>query len=259
MLLAIDSGNTDLVAGVYDGDEKRGKWRATTDPGRSADEYAVLFTQWLDQIDLSPADLTGAIIASVVPKTLGELRAACAATFGGVPLVVGEAGVTLGIEVLVDHPEEVGADRLVNAVAAYTRYGGPLIVLDFGTATTFDVIDDAGSYRGGVIAPGVGLSVEALHQAAAKLPRIEVAAPPSVIGTGTVGAMQSGIYWGYVSLIEGLIERITKELEGVTAPNPTVIATGGLASLFAGGTEAIGSVDPDLTLCGLVEVYRRSR
>lgn len=203
---------------------------------------------------LSAAQITEAIIASVVPASLFDLKTLCRAYFGVDPLIVGAPGVNLGIEVLTERPEEVGADRLVNAVGAHIQYGGPLIVVDFGTATTFDVVGREGNYLGGAIAPGPNLSLQALHSAAAQLPRVAVGRPPAVIGKATVSAMRSGIYWGYVSLIEGMVRRIAEE-----AGDPmTVIATGGLASLFAEGTEAIHHHDPDLTLKGLREIHRRN-
>ena len=169
-------------------------------------------------------------------------------------MVIGDPGVELGIEVLIDHPADPGADRLVNAVGAFRRYGGPLIVVDFGTATTFDVVDDSGNYYGGVIAPSAAHSVEALHRAAAQLPNVEVRRPPSVIGKATVPAMQSGIYWGYVALIEGLVARIGAEYGAEMA----VVATGGLAPVYADATDVIQHVDPDITMRGLLEIYRRN-
>jgi type III pantothenate kinase len=190
----------------------------------------------------------------VVPANVFTLKTLCRRYFNAEPLVVGEAGVELGLEVRLDHPEEVGADRLVNAVAAHTRYKGPLIVIDFGTATTFDVIAENGDYLGGAIAPGINLSLEALHMAAAKLPRIAIGRPKSVIGTATVPAMKSGVYWGYVGLIEGLCRRICDEL-GAPA---TTLATGGLAPLFAEATDVIHHLDQDLTLRGLLEIHRRN-
>ncbi len=259
MLLAIDTGNTNLVVGVFDGEVSKANWRADTDPGRTADEYAALFGEWLTGAGLNKASVTDAIIASVVPRTTDALRTACIETFACAPLVIGEAGVELGIEVLVDNPGEAGADRLVNAVAAHVSYGGPLVVVDFGTATTLDVVDGSGNYCGGVIAPGVGLSLKALHEAAAKLPRVDVEKPAKVIGTDTVGAMQSGIYWGYISMIEGLVARVTAEFEETGGKIGSVIATGGLAPLFSGGTKTIERVDSDLTLRGLVEIFRRNR
>ena len=255
MLLAIDSGNTNVVVGVYDGGVKKCQWRAATWAQRTADEYAAFLRQWLAAEKLSPADITDVVIATVVPRTRRDLRQLAEKTFGCTPLIVGDPGVRLGIEVRIDRPGEVGADRLVNAIAAHMSHNGPLIVLDFGTATTFDVVDGDGNYCGGVIAPGINLSLEALHGATAQLPRIAVDAPSKVIGGGTVGAMQSGIYWGYIGLIEGLVARIRAEW----GAELKVIATGGLAPLFAGGTSAIGEVDPDLTLRGLVEIHRRNR
>jgi len=254
MLLAIDSGNTNVVFAVYEDGTCRGEWRSANDPHRTADEYGMWLTQLLALEGLSRDDVTAAIIASVVPAGLYDLRMLCRRYFGCEPLVVGEPGVDLGLAVKVDNPEEVGADRLVNAVAAASRYDGPLILVDFGTATTFDVVDADGSYLGGVIAPGINLSLEALHMAAAQLPRVAVRRPAAVIGKSTVPAMQSGIYWGYVALIEGLVQRIEAE----HGSSMTVIATGGLAPLFNEATDAIDHLDGDLTLRGLCEIYRRN-
>ena len=253
MILAIDCGNTNTVFAVFGDDGAlRGEWRSATDAKRTADESGLWLIQLLQRADLEPTQIRGAIVASVVPAALFNLKSMCAKYFNRQPVVVGEPGVELGIRNLVDHPEEVGADRLVNAVAAGKTYKGPMIVVDFGTATTFDVIDSDGNYRGGVIAPGVNLSVEALHMAAAKLPRVAVARPERVIGTGTVAAMKSGIYWGYVALIEGLIDRIKKEF----GAEMEVIATGGLAPLFTDAVACIKHADLDLTLRGLYAVYR---
>ena len=248
MLLAIDSGNTNTVFAVFNDDGTvAGQWRSSTDADRTADEIGVWLCQLLDLGGISRAAITDAIISSVVPATLFNLKTLCRTYFNADPLIVGEEGVVLGIEVMMDQPGEVGADRLVNAVAAHARHGGPLIVVDFGTATTFDVIDADGNYRGGVIAPGINLSLEALHKAAAKLPRAAIARPAHVIGKSTVPAMQSGIYWGYVGLIEGLTKRIADEF----GTSMKVIATGGLAHLFADATDIIKAADPDLTLSGL--------
>lgn len=255
MLLAIDAGNTNIVFAVYDGEDQKGLWRAANDPHRTADEYAVWLTQLLALEGMGREDIDASIIATVVPASLFNLTTLCNRYFGSLPLVVGEPSVDLGMRLLVDNPNEVGADRTVNAVAAHSAYGGPLVVIDFGTATTFDVVDADGSYRGGVIAPGVNLSVEALHRAAAKLPLIAVRRPLSVVGRNTVAAMQSGVFWGYVGLIEGVIVRIEEEFG---APM-TVIATGGLAPLFSTATRRISHVDRDLTLRGLLEVHRRNR
>ena len=253
MLLAIDSGNTNVVFAVF-GDDGRvqGEWRSSTHTDRTADEYGVWLNQLMVLEDIDRARVDAAIIATVVPATLFALKTLCRKYFDCDPLVVGDDGVDIGIKVLVDRPDDVGADRLVNTVAAYASYGGPLVVVDFGTATTFDVIDDDGNYAGGIIAPGINLSLEALHMAAAKLPRVAIGRPARVIGTDTVSAMQSGIFWGYVSMIEGLVERIQDEHGGPM----TVIATGGLAPLFADATECISGADADLTLRGLLAVHR---
>ena len=254
MLLTIDSGNTNIVFALYEGDQQRGVWRRANDYRRTADEYGVWLLQLMALAKLHPEEVDAAIIATVVPDTLFSLKGLCRNYFGADPIVVGQAGVELGIKALVDTPESVGADRLVNAVAAHERYGGPLIIVDFGTATTFDVIDEHGNYTGGVIAPGVNLSIEALHMAAAMLPRVSVERPPTVIGKRTTPAMQSGTYWGYVGLVEGLVARIRAEY----GEELRVIATGGLAPLFDAATPAIGLVDSDLTLRGLVSIYRRN-
>ncbi len=253
MLLAIDSGNTNVVFAVYDrADKMRGSWRASSEVRRTADEYAVWLTQLLALEGLRPGDIDGAVIANVVPAATHALKTLCQKYFKTKPLVIGEAGVELGLAVRVDRPDQVGEDRLVNAVAAFSRYGGPLIVIDFGTATTFDVIGEDGGYEGSVIAPGVNLSLEALDRAAAKLPRIAIKQPPRVIGRATIPAMESGAYWGYVGLIEGLVSRIVAE----DGRPMKVVATGGLAPLFAEATACIDEIDPDLTLRGLLAVYR---
>jgi type III pantothenate kinase len=255
MLLAIDSGNTNVVCAVYDGDELRGSWRAATNPNRTADEYAVWLIQLMALSGLAPADIGATIIGSVVPEATFNLVRLCQRYFGSEPLMVGGSDCFLGIGVDVDMPkEEVGADRVANAVAAQDRYQPPLIVLDFGTATTFDIVDRVGNYCGGVIAPGINLSLRALDMAAAQLPRIGIRRPPAVVGRSTVPAMQSGVFWGYVGLIEGLVQRIRAE----RGEAMEVIATGGLAPLMAEATEVISRVDPDLTLWGLRLIYRRN-
>lgn len=255
MLLAIDSGNTNIVFAVFGDDgEIMGEWRSSTDPNRTADEFGVWLTQLMQLDGVDRADIDAAIIATVVPGTLFNLKTLCRKYFDCEPLVIGDDDVELGVRILIDHPNEVGADRLVNTVAAYESYGGPLIVVDFGTATTFDVIDDDGNYFGGIIAPGINLSLEALHQAAAKLPRVAIKRPEKVIGTGTVSAMQSGVFWGYVSMIEGIVGRIEEEY----GARMNVIATGGLAPLFVDSTDCINGADPDLTLRGLLSVHIRN-
>jgi type III pantothenate kinase len=255
MLLAIDAGNTNTVFAVHDGHEMRGRWRSVTKDVRTADEYGVWLIQLLNLQGMTPADITGAAIATVVPQALFNLRLLCRRYFGVDALVIGDPGVDLGIKVRVDRPHAVGADRLVNSVSAHRAFGGPLIVIDFGTATTFDIVGPDGGYEGGVIAPGVNLSLEALHQASANLPRIAVERPEKVIGTDTVPAMQSGVYWGYVGLIEGMVARITSEYGG----HMKVIATGGLAELFRHGTNVFDAVDGDITIRGLIDIYRHNR
>lgn len=256
MLLAIDSGNTNIIFAVYDEAERpRGSWRASTEARRTADEYAVWLTQLMALEGLRPADIDGAIIANVVPATMYALETLCRRYFRTEPLVIGEPGVELGLAVRIDRPEQVGEDRLVNAVAGHARFGGPLVIIDFGTATTFDVIAEDGAYEGGVIAPGVHLSLEALERAAAKLPRIAIRKPQRVIGKATAPAMESGAYWGYVGLIEGIVARVKAEY----GRPMKVIATGGLAPLFAPATPCIEEVDPELTLRGLRLIYRANR
>ncbi|MDC0034027.1 type III pantothenate kinase [Alphaproteobacteria bacterium] len=252
MLLAIDSGNTNIVFAIYDGDDRRGEWRAVSDAKRTADEYAVWLTQLMAIDGLSRGDVTATIIATVVPETLFNLKNLCRKYFDTEPMIVGEESVDIGVGILVNEPDEVGADRLVNAASAHWRYGGPLIVIDFGTATTFDIVDETGNYFGGVIAPGINLSLDALHMAAAKLPRVAVQRPDTVIGKSTIPAMMSGVYWGYVGLIEGLLSRIQAEF----GSSMTVVATGGLAELFVEATEKIQHLDSDLTLRGLAEIYQ---
>jgi len=255
MLLTIDVGNTNTKLAVFEGTTLRGSWRSATNTTRTADEYAVWLTQLMELQGLKRAEIDGAIIASVVPETTFNLVTLCRRYFRTQPLVVGDPAVNLGIKALIDRPEEVGADRLVDAVAAHERYGGPLIVVDFGTATTFNLVDKDGNYAGGVIAPGVNLSLKALYMAAAKLPHVEVKRPQRVIATNTVQAMQSGVFWGYVGMIEGIVARMRAEAE----TELPVIATGGLATMIAGATSAITTVDSDITLRGLLLIYERNR
>ncbi|HYB09811.1 MAG TPA: type III pantothenate kinase [Alphaproteobacteria bacterium] len=255
MLLAINCNNTNTVFSVWAEGKMRGVWRTATDLQRTADEYVV----WLDHLmgidKLSREKISGTIVASVVPEADFNLKRLCKRYYKSAPLMVGEPGLDLGVEALVDRPEEVGADRLVNTVAAHDRYKAPLIVVDFGTATTFDVIDKDGNYCGGVIAPGINLSLRALHMAAAKLPSVRIERTAKVIGKSTIPCMQSGIFWGYVGLIEGLVARIKEEWGEPMG----VVATGGLAPLFEGATNAIERVDDTLTLWGLWLIYRRNR
>jgi type III pantothenate kinase len=254
MLLAIDAGNTNIVFAVHDGKAIRAEWRAMTKTTRTADEYAVLLKDLLDIQGLKFSDIHSAIIATVVPAALFDLRQLCRRFLNCEPLVIGDPDLDLGIGILMDRPEAVGADRLVNAMAAHERYKGALIVVDFGTATTFDIVGENGDYEGGVIAPGANLSAEALHQGAAMLPRVAIQRTQAVIGKDTVPAMQSGLYWGYVGLIEGLIARIKEEY----GRPMTVIGTGGLANLFHKQMTVIDHLDPDLTIRGLVQIHARN-
>jgi type III pantothenate kinase len=251
MLLAVDAGNTNVVFAVHDGTEWRGRWRIATRPDRTSDEYAVWLLALMQHTGLAPAAIQRCVIGTVVPAALYNLRHLSRDWFGCEPLVA-RASVDWGFEIRADRPEEVGADRLLNALAAHHHYRGPLVVVDFGTATTFDVVDSDGAYLGGVIAPGINLSLEALHHAAARLPRIGIGRPQAAIGRDTVSAMQSGIFWGYVGLIEGIVQRIRGEYaadrDGALLK---VIGTGGLAPLFAEGTSVFDRIDPDITLEGL--------
>lgn len=254
MLLAIDAGNTNVVFALYAGEDQRGLWRCATDPKRTGDEYAVWLTHLMALKGITTANVKAAIIASVVPSATFNLKRLCKDHFAIEPLIVGGDNLSLSACAFVERAEEVGADRLVNAVGAAERYPPPLIVIDFGTATTFDVVNEDGQYCGGVIAPGINLSLEALHQAAAKLPRIDIKRPRQVIGRDTVTCMQSGIYYGYVGLIEGIVTRIKSEY----GRPMTVIGTGGLAVLFARATPVIEHVDEDVTLRGLRLIYERN-
>jgi type III pantothenate kinase len=255
MLLAIDCGNTNTVFAIFDGSTKVEDWRIATDPQRTDDEYAVWLTQLMALKGLTTDDIDGSILATVVPNARFGLEKFVSRYCGVTPLVVGDAGVKLGIEIIMDRPEQVGADRLVNAIGGFVAHGGDLIIIDFGTATSFDITDGAGNFSGSVLAPGVNLSVEALYMAAAQLPRINVTKPDTIIGKATIPAMQSGIFWGYVEMIGGLLRRI---IAAEDVPK-TVIATGGLATLFKDDISALTAIEPDLTLNGLVELYRRNR
>ena len=251
MLLAIDVGNTNSVFAIHDGAGFVGEWRCSTASSRTADEYFVWLRQLMMHHDLDTSIIDAVVISNTAPATLFNLRVLCDRYFGCRPLVVGKEGCRLPCEVRVDNPAEVGADRLVNAIAAYDRHGGELIVVDFGTATTLDVVARDGAYIGGAIAPGINLSLDALHHAAAHLPRIDVSRPPHVIGRNTVHCMQSGIYWGYVGLIEGIATRIAAERGHAMR----LVATGGLSPLFARGSEMIETVDSELTMRGLVIIH----
>ncbi|MEQ8935719.1 MAG: type III pantothenate kinase [Amphiplicatus sp.] len=254
MLLAFDVGNTNSVIGLYADDKLVAQWRTSTSTSRTADEYAVWLAQLMTMSGFKLSDVTDCIISNVVPQSLFHLVNLSRRYFNREPFIVTAASVP-GIEVRITKPSEAGADRLVNAVGAFVAYGGPLVVVDSGTATNFDMVGADGAFEGGVIAPGINLSMQALHEAAAQLPRIAIQRPATVIGKDTVGAMQSGVFWGYVSLIEGLVTRIKAEY-----PAPLkVVATGGIASLFEGATNCIDIFDHDLTIRGLLEIHKRTK
>lgn len=256
MLLAIDCGNTNVVFAVYAGDTILGQWRAATKTDRTSDEYGIWITQLMERDGITTSAIKHAIVASVVPGKNFDLKRLCQKYFNVEPKFIGDKDVDLGTVVRVDNPKEAGADRVINAIAAHTTYGGPLIIIDFGTATTFDVVDGTGAYCGGCIAPGINLSMEALHMATAQLPRLQVVNPGNapVVGTNTISAMMSGVFWGYIGLIEGLVTRIKAE----RGEDMKVVATGGLAPLFAEATPVIEHIDPDLTMRGLVAVHKRN-
>jgi len=250
-LLVVDVGNTNVVLGVYRGDELVGSWRLATARERTADEYGILTKQLIGDV---AGTLDGAIVSSVVPPLNRAFAWMIEHHFGTEPLFV-EPGVKTGIAIHVDNPQEVGADRIVNCVAAFERYGGPSIIVDFGTATTFDVVTANAEYVGGVIAPGINISAEALFARASRLPRVDIRRPATVIGTNTVVNMQSGLYFGYLGLVDGILTRMKKEVLGVKK----VLATGGLAQLLAADSEHIEEVHEDLTLEGLKIIYDRNR
>jgi type III pantothenate kinase len=253
MLLAIEQGNTNSVFAVHDGEDWVANWRSATQPTRTADEYVVWLSHLMAMNKLDFGLLNACVISSVVPQSIFNLRNLSRRYIGVEPLIIGE-NTELGIQVRTLKPSEVGSDRLVNALGALAHYSPPLIVVDSGTAITLDVIGREGAFEGGVIAPGVHLSMEALHAAAAKLPRIALQRPRRVVGDDTVSAIQSGVFWGHVALIEGMIARIKAERNEPM----TVVATGGVASLFRDATSAIDHFDPDLTIRGLLEIYRRN-
>ena len=252
MLLAIDVGNTNSVIALFDGKETAAVWRTSTSSTRTADEYAVWLSQLMAMENYKLSDVTDCVISNVVPQSLFHFRNLSRRYLNCEPFVVASDNIP-GVAVRIPKPSEAGADRLVNAVGAYVEHGGPLIVVDSGTATNFDIVGADGAFEGGVIAPGINLSMQALHEAAARLPRVAIERPEKIIGTDTVGAMQTGVFWGYISLIEGLIGKIKSEYSKPIK----VVATGGIASLFAGATEAVDIFDADLTIRGLLEIHRR--
>ena len=255
MLLAIDAGNTNVVFALVDGGEIKARWRIATDPRRTGDEYAVWLHQLLELEAYSKADVTAAIIGTVVPRATHNLQVLASKYFRVEALIAGEGRAAWPIALDVDEPQNVGADRALNAIAAHEKYPGDLIVIDFGTATTFDIVDYEGAYKGGIIAPGINLSLDALVSAAAKLPRIAIEVPDdkSVIGRTTESQMLTGIYWGYVAMMEGLVARLKREIGRPVK----VIATGGLAALFDKQTDLFDAVEPDLTIRGLSLLHQK--
>ena len=267
MLLALDVGNTNTVLGLYqlqpDGAAESGlaaHWRVSTHRTQTADEYGVLFSNLFNLHGLATTDVHHIIISSVVPPVESTLQQVCESYFKVKPLFV-EPGIKTGMPVLVDNPSELGADRLVNAIGAFEKYGGPAIIVDFGTATTFDVVSARGEYLGGVISPGLGISADALFSRAARLGRVDIKRPPRVIGTTTVTHIQSGLYYGYIGLVDGILERMIAELgaDPHEPAAPKILATGGLARLIAEDSRYISTIDDMLTLDGLRLVFERNR
>ena len=260
MLLTLDVGNTNTVLGLYrlNSDELITHWRISTLRTQTADEYGVLFLNLFSMRKVEASGVSSIIISSVVPPLESTLRQMCERYFNLKPMFV-EPGIKTGMPILVDNPAELGADRLVNGVAAFARYGGPCIVVDFGTATTFDVISAKGEYLGGVIAPGLAISAEALFARAARLSRVDVKKPAKVVGTNTVAHLQSGLYYGYIGLVDGILERMLQEIKTPDSSTPKIIATGGLARLVADDSRFIETIDDMLTLDGLRLIYERNR
>jgi type III pantothenate kinase len=250
MLLTVDVGNTNINIGVFDGSKLKATWRVATGVHRMPDEYASLLLNLFDRQGIDASQITDAILCSVVPTLVGVFEEVCRRYLKVLPLVV-ESGVKTGVRICLDNPREVGADRVVNAVAAHQLYGGSVIVIDLGTATTFDAVSEDGDYLGGAIAPGIAIATEALFTRTAALPRVELTHPKRAVGKNTVAAMQSGIVFGYAGLIEGIVARIQQEMGG----KAKVVATGGYAELLARETQVIEVVNPDLTLVGLRLIY----
>ena len=256
MLLAFDIGNTNIVIGAFDGEHLLNHWRITSDRQKTYDEYGLLLDQLFQSSGLKRTDVDDIIISSVVPNLTDVFRTMCERYFELEPLVVGN-GLKTGMSIRYDNPKEIGADRIVNAVAAIEQYGAPLIILDFGTATTFCVVNEKKEYLGGAIAPGIGISLNALVEKTAQLPKVEMTVPDKVIGKTTVSAIQSGLLYGYCGLVDGMVHRIIAEL-GCAQEDVTVVATGGLAEVIHEHSETIGQVDQMLTLKGLLTIYKRN-
>ncbi len=253
MLLSVDVGNTNTVLGTFLGDELTHSWRVKTDPRSTADELWLQFRALVEGFEI-----TGLSICSTVPATLRELRTMIDSYFSNIPTTIVEPGIKTGVPLLVDNPKEIGADRIVNTLAAHTIYGGPAIVVDFGTSTNLDVVSPKGEFLGGALAPGIEISVDALAQRAAQLRKVELIKPRSVIGKNTVEALQSGTIYGFAGQVDGLVSRISEELEAQYKERPTVIATGGLAPLIFGVADTLDEHEPDLTLIGLRLIHERN-
>lgn len=254
MLFVMDIGNTNMVLGLYRNDQLIFDWRIQTNHHATSDEYAMIFKNLLAHAEVDIHEIKGCVVSSVVPPLIHTMKQFCQKYLSLKPIVL-EPGVKTGLNILYDHPREVGADRIVNAVAAIDQYGTPVIVVDFGTATTFCLIDEQGNYCGGAIVPGIQISADALLQRAAKLPRVEILKPPSVIGKNSVQSIQAGLYYGYVHLVDGMVRQIQQHL----SVSPKVVATGGLAELICGDSETIDEINPKLTLDGLKLIYERNQ
>jgi len=253
MIFVLDVGNTNIVLGVYEKEELIYHWRIETNRNRTEDEYGIMIKSLFDHVQISMTQMEGIIISSVVPPIMLALERMCQKYFNIKPIIVGP-GIKTGLNIKADYPQEVGADRIVNAVAAIHEYGAPLIIVDFGTATTYCFVNENAEYLGGAIAPGINISTEALYSKAAKLPRIEITTPKEIVGKNTISAMQSGIVYGYVGQVEGIVRRMKEQSKEI----PTVIATGGLSELIAKESDCIDIIDPYLTLKGLLLIYKRN-
>ncbi|HET7616608.1 MAG TPA: type III pantothenate kinase [Bacillales bacterium] len=254
MIFVFDVGNTNIVCGIYEGEALKHHWRISTSTAKTEDEYGMQLKSLFEHVGITFRDISGIVISSVVPSIMFALDRMCEKYFNRRPMIIGP-GIKTGLDIKTDHPKEIGADRIVNAVAGIHLYGSPLIIVDFGTATTFCYVNEKGQYGGGAIAPGINISTEALIANASKLPRIEIASPASVVGKNTITAMQSGVIYGYVGQVEGIVSRMKKE----AAEEPVVIATGGLASLIANEASVIDHVERFLTLKGLQLIYLRNQ
>ena len=254
MLLAIDVGNTNTVFGVHDGEKWLVQWRSATDARKTADDHTAWLWRLADMHGMDLSTINGCVISTVVPQAVFNFRNLARRYLNIEPMFIGDTSLKTGVEIRIHRPEQVGADRIVSALGAHVSYPGNLIVIDSGTATTFDIVAADGGFEGGIISPGINLSVSALHDAAAQLPRIAIQRPSQVIGQDTISAMQSGVFWGYIDLIDGLVRRIKAEY----GKPMQVVATGGVASLFEGASETIDHYDPDILISGLLEIYKRN-